>query len=173
MKSFISGIAIKEIAKTGILDAVALTFIFLAPAIAHLISFPVYMIEPMRLMMVLSLAHSSQRNSYILALCLPLFSFIVSGHPEFVKMLIITTELVLNVFLFYWLFKKSGNAFLSLLPAILLSKIASYLMYFLFFSLAFVKAEAETDFLLVQVATTIAFSSYIFLFGKKPNPRTT
>ena len=172
MKAFTSGISLNEAAKTGILDTAALAFILFAPAIAHLISFPVYMIEPMRLMMVLSLAHSSKRNSYILALCLPLFSFIVSGHPEFTKMLIITGELVLNVFLFYWLLRKSGNAFLSMITAIVLSKIASYTMYLLVFSLAFVKAEAETSFVLVQVGTTILFSCYIFLFGKKLTNKT-
>ena len=173
MKAFTSGISINDAVRTGLLDSAALAFVFFAPALAHLISFPVYMIEPMRLMMVLSLAHSSKRNSYILALCLPLFSFIVSGHPEFTKMMIITGELLLNVFLFYWLLRKSGNAFISMITAIIVSKMASYTMYLLVFSLAFVKAEAETGFVLVQVGTTIVFSCYIFLFGKKSMNKTT
>jgi hypothetical protein len=154
----------------ALVDAVALAFVYFVPAIAHLISFPVYMIEPMRLMVILSMAHSTKKNSYLLALTLPLFSFIVSSHPEFVKMLVISAELALNVFLFYLVLGRMKNVFAAMISAIVISKLFSYVMYMVFFSLAFARAEAETSFLLAQLATTLMFSSYVFFFRKRINP---
>jgi hypothetical protein len=121
----------------------------------------------MRLMVILSLAHSSKRNSYLLALTLPLFSYIATAHPEFLKMLIITSELVLNVFFFYWISERMKNVFLSMVIAIITSKVICYIMYLIFFSLAFVRNESDTLFLIVQVLTTVIFSAYIFIFRKK------
>lgn len=157
----------KELLKALLLDAGALAFIFLAPSLTHLLSFPVYMLEPMRVMLILSLAHSSKKNSYLLALTLPLFSFLVSGHPEAVKMMVITAELVLNVFLFYLLSERIRNIFWSGMLSILVSKFFCYLAYLAVFSLAFVRAEAAPLFLLVQAATTLVFSTYLFLLFKR------
>jgi hypothetical protein len=61
--------------KTAILDVTALLIIYLTPAISHLFSFPVYLLEPMRIMLILAVVHTSRKNAYLLALTLPLFSF--------------------------------------------------------------------------------------------------
>ncbi|MDP4281235.1 MAG: hypothetical protein Q8867_03710 [Bacteroidota bacterium] len=168
MKSATMILERKDFLINSILDSFALAFIYFAPSLAHLLSFPVYLIEPMRLMLVLSLVHSGRTNSYILALTLPFFSFLVSGHPMFGKMLIITVEMVCNVFLFYLLTGKIKRIFPAMLISIVCSKFLCYLLYLLFFSMVFVRSEAETSFLLVQVATTLVFSLYAgFIFKKK------
>ena len=167
MKSISATLRSKEFALNMILDTFALAFIFLIPAIAHMLSFPVYMIEPMRLMLIISMAHGTKNNAYFLALALPLFSFLVSGHPFFFKMLIITGELALNVFLFYFLKNKMKNIFISLLSAILISKLACYLAYLILFSRAFALEEASFSFLLIQLATTLIFSAYVYHFQKE------
>jgi hypothetical protein len=149
--------------KSIILDAFALAFIYFIPSLAHLIALPVYMIEPMRVMLILSLAHSTRVNSWILALTLPLFSWTVSGHPEFAKMLIISTELALNVFLFYILYDRIRKSFPAILISIVLSKAAAYIMYWVFFSWSFVLGESDTLFLVVQLLTTLIFSFYVSL----------
>jgi hypothetical protein len=159
----------KETYKGILIDIAALAFIYFAPAFAHWLNFPVYMIEPMRLMLVLSMAHSTRKNSYLLALTLPLFSLVVSSHPEFYKMLVITSELLLNVFLFYALSARIKNAFLAMFPAIILSKLFCYLLYFIFFTPAFLRSEASTSFLVVQVITSVVFSFYIFIFALRKN----
>jgi hypothetical protein len=169
MKSFTALYLSKELLKNVCIDTGALAFIYFTPVIAHLIALPVYMIEPMRFMVILSMAHSSKRNSYILAFTLALFSYVATSHPEFFKMLIITAELVLNVFFFYWLAGRTKNIFLAMISAIIISKVSCYIMYFIFFSIAFVRNEADTLFLLVQLITTILFSAYIFFFWKKNN----
>jgi hypothetical protein len=164
MKTYSAALPSGEFIKSACIDAAALAFIYFTPVLAHLAAFPVYMIEPMRIMVILSMAHSSRGNSYLLALTLPFFSFITTSHPEFFKMLIITCELVLNVFLFYWLSVRIKNVFLSMISAIITSKIVCYLLYFIFFSMAFVRNESDTTFLAVQLITTLIFSTYIFIF---------
>jgi hypothetical protein len=167
MKTYSATLPSGEIIKSACIDAVALAFIYFTPVLAHLAAFPVYMIEPMRIMVILSMAHSSRRNSYLLALTLPLFSFITTSHPEFFKMLIITCELVVNVFLFYWLSARMKNAFFAMISAIITSKILCYLLYLIFFSMAFVRNESDMTFLAVQLITTLFFSIYIFIFSLK------
>ena len=156
----------KELVKALVIDILALAFIYFTPSLAHLLNFPVYMLEPMRVMLILSLAHSTRKNSYLLALTLPLFSFLVSGHPELVKMMIITAELVLNVFLFYLISARIRNLFLAGFLSIVGSKIFCYLAYLVVFSMAFVREEAGTVFLLVQLLTTVIFSGYLFVISK-------
>jgi hypothetical protein len=160
----------KDVIKASILDIIALAFIFFIPGIAHLLSFPVYMIEPMRLMLVVSFVLTGKRNSYLLALTLPLFSYFVSGHPEFVKMLIITCELLLNVFLFYLFADLMKKTFLAAITSIIASKVFAYFLYLVFFSFAFVKSEASPVFLGVQALTTVIFSLYIYIAARKTGP---
>lgn len=153
-----------RIGRNVILDFIALAFIYFAPSLTHLINLPVYMIEPMRLMLILSMVHSGKYNSFMLAMTLPLFSFLVSSHPAAGKMLIITAELVLNVFLFYFFIGRFSRPFLAMIASIILSKLVAYAMYFVFFTMAFVKSEAEISFLLIQLITTIIFSFYTGIF---------
>ena len=131
-----------EVIKATVLDVVSLAFIYFIPGIAHLLSFPVYMIEPMRLMLVVSFVITGKKNSYLLALTLPLFSFVVSGHPEFLKMLIITSELLVNVFLFYLFADLIKETIPGRISSIIASKLFAYFLYLVFFSFAFVKSEA-------------------------------
>ena len=152
-----------------IIDIIALTFIYFSPAIAHLFSFPVYMIEPMRLMLILSIVHGGKKNSIILALTLPLFSFIMTAHPEFIKMLIITSELTVNTLLFFFLCNKMKNQFSAMFLAIIGSKILCYLFYLLFFPISFVIAEADLSFIGIQLLTTLVFSGYVFYTDKIKN----
>lgn len=74
------------------INAAALTLIYFTPALSHLLNFPLYLIEPMRLMLILAMVHSNRLNASA-AVSLPLFSFAVSGHPLFYKMSAILLEL--------------------------------------------------------------------------------
>jgi len=152
-----------------IVDMIALAFIYFSPTLAHLFSFPVYMIEPMRLMLILAIVHSGKKNSILLALTLPLFSFAVTSHPVFIKMLIITAELLANVFLFYFLSGKIRNSFTAMFLAIIASKIFCYLLYLVAFPISFVVAEADPSFLGIQLLTTLLFSGYVLFIHKIRN----
>jgi len=85
-------------------------------------------------------------------------------------MLLITVELLLNVWLFYFMLKKSDNVFFSILSSILVSKIAYYLLKFGLISALFIEGNLVATPLLLQAIMTLIFSGYIFLiFRKKSN----
>jgi hypothetical protein len=149
--------------KTLLVNGVALAFIYFVPALSHTLALPVYFIEPMRLMMIIAIVHTSKRNAFIIAATLPLFSFLVSAHPHLLKMLLITAELLLNVWLFYFILKKSGNAFFSMLSGILISKGAYYLIKFGLISTLLMTGSLVSIPLLFQLLTTFVFCGYLFL----------
>lgn len=156
----------KALLRNVIIDSIAVATILLLPAAAHLTGIPLYMMEPMRLMLIISIAHATHSNSILLALSLPVFSYLVSGHPELVKMLIISGELVLNVILFRYFMKRLYKPLFSMLLAILISKLFCYLAYWPVFSWNFVVSEAHPLFLAVQVITSLIFSFYIMIVFK-------
>jgi hypothetical protein len=167
IKFDLSSIQTRDVIKGLLLDIVALVVVIFTPKIAQLIHFPFYMIEPMRLMVILSIAHSFRANSYLLAFTLPLFSWVVSGHPELFKMLVMTGELAINVFLFYYLIRKIVSVLLSMIISIVVSKVLCYAFYLVFFSMMFIKEEAEPAFLIAQVITILVFSFYVFIILRK------
>jgi hypothetical protein len=150
-----------------IFDIIAISFIYFVPTISHLLSLPVYLIEPMRLMLILALVHTTKQNAYILALSMPLFSFLLSAHPVFPKMLLITFELGLNVFLFHLLVSKFRNTFFPILISILGSKTIYYILKFGLIQFAILKSGLISTPILIQVVMAVIFSSYLFFFYKK------
>lgn len=153
--------------KSIVLDLVALSFIYFVPTLSHLAGLPLYLLEPMRIMLILALAHTSRRNAYLLALTLPVFSFAISMHPSFVKMLLITSELILNVWLFYFLIKKLKNHFVAMLGSILLSKLFYYMVKFALISMIVMQAELISTPVILQGATAFIFSGYIYLIYRR------
>jgi hypothetical protein len=154
-----------------IIDLFALAFIYLVPTLSHLLSVPVYLIEPMRLMLILALVHTNKTNGYILALSLPLFSFFISGHPVFPKMILIMLELSLNVFLFFLLAKKSKHIFIAAITSIVLSKSVYYLLKFILVQLTLIKSELVSTPFIFQAVMALIFSFYLSIFFKlKTNP---
>jgi hypothetical protein len=167
IKFDLSSIQTRGVRNGLLLDIVAIAVVFFTPKIGQLIHLPFYMVEPMRLMVVLSIAHSNRANSYLLALTLPLFSWAVSGHPEFFKMLVMTGEITVNVFLFYYLVRKIDSVLLSMIISIVVSKVLCYAFYLVFFSMMFIQEEADPSFLIAQVITTLVFSFYVFFILRK------
>jgi hypothetical protein len=156
----------KTTLRSIIIDVSALALIYLVPSISHLVSLPVYFIEPMRLMLILALAHTSRNNAYFLALSLPLFSFIISAHPVLPKVMLIAMELSLNVFLFYFLSGRMKNMFGAVLLSILASKIVYYLAKFLLIRLLVIDSGLFSTPVYIQVVTAVAFSLYCALLIK-------
>jgi hypothetical protein len=156
--------------KTLLVDSLGILFILFVPAISHLTALPVYFLEPMRVMIVVALIYTAAQNAYLIALALPLLSFLVSGHPFPGKMAIIMAELALNVWLYLNVFKVSQRPFFSMLLAIAGSKVICYLLYWVFFSWAFVIAEAEMKFLIVQVVVSLllSFVTWLLIARQKP-----
>ncbi|MCX6250831.1 MAG: hypothetical protein NTX61_08770 [Bacteroidetes bacterium] len=143
-------------------DVPALAFLYFVPALSHLFAAPIYLLEPMRIVLILAIAHTQRNNAYIIALTLPLFSFIISSHPEIYKSLLIAAELLLNVILFFQLSKNFRNRFAVMLSSILISKIFYYMLKYFMINFGCIHSSLVTTPLLLQGITTLLFSVYIF-----------
>lgn len=152
---------------TLLVDISAVLVILFAPAMAHLLSFPVFYVEPMRIMLVLALVHTNRKNAYALAVALPLFSFIFSAHPHFINALIMSAELALNVFLFYELSKQFKNAFASVFLSIVISKIGYYAVTISLVQLAVISTPLVAIPVLVQLLMASVFGIYAMIILKK------
>ncbi|HDR05268.1 MAG TPA: hypothetical protein ENN84_08505, partial [Candidatus Marinimicrobia bacterium] len=115
----------------AVLQSFGLAVVYFMPALVHLLQWPVYYLEPMRIIVILALVHSSRANALILALTLPIFSYFVSAHPVLLKAVLISGELAANVFLFDLLRRKMKSQGLAIFAAILGSKLLYYLAKFI------------------------------------------
>lgn len=161
------GLSISKLnTKSIVLDIFALAFIYFVPTISHLLNIPLYLVEPMRIMLILAIVHTSKKNAYIIALTLPLFSFLISAHPNIFKVLLITAELVLNVWLFFELSKRT-NKFVAMLSSILISKIFYYLLKFGLISFAILQTGLISTPIYLQLITSVVFSGYLFFIIRR------
>jgi hypothetical protein len=161
------GLSISKLnTRSIVLDILALAFIYFVPTISHLLNVPLYLVEPMRIMLILAIAHTKKKNAYLIALTLPLFSFLISGHPNIFKAVIMTMELLLNVWLFYELTKRT-NQFVAMLSSIILSKIFYYLLKFGLISFAVLQSGLISTPIYLQVITSLVFSGYLFFIFRR------
>lgn len=151
----------KRLIKTIVLDAVLIIATIVLPVISHVIPIPLYLIEPMRIMVLGSFLLRNKNNSLFLAIILPVISFLFIGHPVFVKAIIISLELILNVYLFEFFMRKS-NAFISAFFSILISKTIYYFVKYLFISLGVLKMSVISTSLTIQLFTTVAISLVLY-----------
>ncbi|KAF0152461.1 MAG: hypothetical protein FD143_1099 [Ignavibacteria bacterium] len=157
----------KSKTKDILFDLFAVAFITLTPALSHVSALPVYFLEPMRIVALLALVHTSKRNAYLLTIALPLFSFLISSHPSFVKAALISSELALNVFLFYLLSQKISNYFVAALFSIVISKVYYYLLKFSLLQAGLLSGELASSPIWLQAVLSLVFAGYIGWFFKK------
>lgn len=155
----------RKILTAFLLDVAAIAFVFFVPAMSHLTGIPIYLAEPMRIMVILALLHTHRGNAWALALILPAFSYFVSGHPYPIKMAIITMELLINVALFQLLISKT-KPFIAMAAAIVVSKLFYYLAKYLVVMAGLLQMELFATPILIQVATTLIFSLYAYIILK-------
>ncbi len=160
MESILNQIYSKEFLKNSLFNLSAILFIYFIPAISHLIALPVYLIEPMRLAIILSVAHTSKTNAFIIAGTLPLFSFFISSHPYLIKSLLIMSELLLNVWLFFFLSEKLKNKFAAMLISISISKIFYYSVKLTLLSTFLINGDLISTPIYIQLITMTLYSLY-------------
>lgn len=144
-----------------LLNVAALAFIYFVPTLSHMMGIKLYLIEPMRLMVVLAMIHTHRNNAYILALTLPAFSFLISSHPVFLKTMLISMELAVMVGLFY-LLNKRIHTLAAIFAAIWMSKIFYYLLKYLTIVFIWPGERLISTPLYIQLITSAVFSLYLF-----------
>lgn len=157
---------IKSISGTVLFDIVILAFIYLLPAISHLLAFPLYYMDPMRFVLIFALLHTSKRNTYIIALTLPLFSFLISSHPSIIKAGLLSTELLINVILFFILFSKTNSRIISLIFSILISKVIYYIIKFVLIDTGVLADRLFSTPFYYQAIVILIISLYVLIFEK-------
>jgi len=150
--------------KVIIFDLLALLAIYLVPAASHLFNFPVYYLEPMRIMLMLAIVHTTKKNAYLIALTLPIFSLLISTHPSLVKTSLITIELLLNVWLYFFISQKITNKFFSMFISILLSKMSYYLIKILLVNTSIISGDVVSTPIYIQIIMLFVLSGYIYFF---------
>lgn len=119
----------RDMVRIVIIDLLLYVSVYFIPIISHITSFPLYLVEPMRLMLfaLIFITPHSNNNHYWIAFTLPLVSFVFSGHPLFLKSIIMSLELVINVAVLHALINKTPM-FLAVLISVLVSKVAYYMV---------------------------------------------
>ena len=155
--------------KTYTIDLLLISFIYFLPALSHLVAFPVYYLDPMRIALVITLAHTSKRNSFLIALTLPLFSFLISSHPQIIKSVLISSELLVNLGLFFLISSKIKNVFVLMLTSIVLSKIFYYAAKYFLINAGLINDSLISTPIYFQLAVIILLSVYLLIVNKRSN----
>ena len=155
----------RKVAVCSLTDVALFAFVYFIPALSHLTSIPFYMLEPMRVAVLLGLiVTGSGRNAYFTALTLPVFSFVVAAHPLLLKSLLMSGELVLNVFFLQLLLKKFRSGFLAAFLSVILSKLAYYAGKLLLVKASLLDMSMVSTPLWIQIAVA-ALLSGLFCLG--------
>jgi hypothetical protein len=169
MEKALSIIDFKSNIKTYLIDFSLLLLIYFLPAISHLLVFPVYYLDPMRIALVVALIHTSKKNAYIIALTLPLFSFLISSHPQILKSFLLSAEMIINLSLFFLLKEKIKNVFTSLFISIIISKVIYYLLKFALIYFTLLNDKLFSTPFYFQLISAIILSIYIYLVHRSSN----
>ena len=163
-------VTIKKVWPLVVLDVIALALVYFLPALSHLSSIPLYIIEPFRLMIFVSLiVFNNKHNALILAVTLPLFSFAIAAHPLLAKSILISIEMVVNVLAYSMLIKRINKPFFAILISIVLSKVVYYLVKFGFISFGLLSMSLFSTSLLIQMVVIIVTASLFGYFKKQEN----
>lgn len=161
-----STIAVKTIKGEAILYLIGIAVIYLVPTLSHAFAIPLYYLEPMRLILIFSLLYARKRDAFILALTLPLISFLISGHPLFYKVILITGELSINVAFFYTLRKFNTPFYASVLFSIVIAKLLYYSFKYIFITSGLLAGTLISTPLIIQLIIVVLLTGYTYFAFK-------
>lgn len=119
---------LRSIGRMVAMDAILLTVACLIPAASHLLAAPLYMLNPMLMLLMAGiLLGRDWRNSLVLAVLLPAVSCLLTGMPAAPKMLCMMAELVTVASLFGQL-QRNWKVWPSMLVAVLAGKGVYYVL---------------------------------------------
>jgi len=160
------------LSKTLLIDFLSITFIYFLPALSHLTALPLYLIDPMRIAVLFCLIHTNRKNTFLIAVTIPIFSLIVSTHPAIFKSVLITIELLANLVLFYFFIEKLST-FLAMFLSIVLSKLIYYSGKYIFLQLEIIDGDLVSTSLIIQWVVALGLSLYAaIIFNNRQKPKT-
>ncbi len=148
-------------------DFLVICFVYLLPSLSHLTSIPFYLFDPMRLALIFCIITTGRKNSILIALTLPLVSILISSHPAVVKGLLISAELSLNVFLFYFFSKRWSNLFVSMFVSIFFAKVFYYSVKIVLLNYNLIQGELISTPLWIQGLMMVVLSLCVLIIARK------
>jgi len=116
---------------TFMIDVALLAALYFLPSLSHVTALPLYMLEPMRVALIIALLFTNRTNAYFIAFTIPLASAMITGHPTPFKALLMGIEFSILVACYSYLVKMLRiPAFAALTAAILVGKVVYYTMKF-------------------------------------------
>ena len=117
---------------TVLIDLALLAALYFLPSLSHVTALPLYMLEPMRVALIIALLFTNRANAYFIAFTIPLASAVITGHPAPFKALLMGIEFSILVACYGYLVHMIRiPAFAALTAAIVVSKLAYYTMKFI------------------------------------------
>ena len=149
--------------KNLLVDTILLSLVYFIPALSHLCPVPIYLLDPMRLVLLTGLLLTRNNfNAYFLAFTIPVFSSLLIGHPPIVKAILISIELSINVLLFLQLLNKPKlQVHVALFLSIILSKMVYYALKFILIKSGILDSELLSTPLLYQIVT-VTLITFVF-----------
>lgn len=166
-KAILTSINKKELFLPIVVDMFLLAVVYFLPTISHLLAFPLYMFDPMRLIIFASILLSrSKFNSFFLAFTIPLFSYFVGGHPVFLKSVLMGIELMANVAIFWFLLNKFGKVFFAVFVSILSAKVLYYLIKGIFIHFNLLQMDLISTPIYLQFGLVVSISFMMLILFK-------
>ena len=114
---------------TFLIDVALLAALYFLPSLSHITALPLYMLEPMRVALIIALLFTNRANAYFIAFTIPLASAMITGHPTPFKALLMGIEFSVLVACYSYLVQIVRiPAFAALTAAIVISKLLYYTM---------------------------------------------
>ena len=149
--------------------SISVGMIYSIPALSHVVGLPIYLLEPMKLVVFTSIISFDRKTALFTAVTIPLFSFLLTGHPLFPKFIIITVELLLLVDTYYYLSRKLKSSLVPFFVSIILSKAAYYIIKFVLISTGMLHLNLVSTSLYIQAIVSVVHIVLfiIILYGAK------
>ncbi len=152
-----------KVSGTLLLDAIAIVFIIFLGDLSRIVGYPLHTLDPMRMMIILAFAFTPRWNGWVLAIALPAAAFFLGAHPPMAKAILMGLELLLNVWLFWYLYDKTKSSILSILISIVFSKVFYYILKYLCINQGWLTGNIMDTGLEIQLITTLVFTLFIFI----------
>lgn len=167
MENIIEPVLLKRKTHIIIFDLFTVLAIYLLPSISHFLSFPVYYLDPMRLMLILSIIYTSRSNTLLIAATLPFVSLLISSHPSLIKSLLIYSELSLNAMLYYLFSKRIKNKFTPIFFSIIVAKVFYYSAKYISLNTSLIEGDLFSTPLYLQIVIVIIVSGFVHLIQSR------
>lgn len=150
-----------------LIDVLLLAALYLLPGLSHVTALPLYMLEPMRVALIVALLFTNRTNTYFLAFTIPLASSLIAGHPVLFKAILMGIELSILVATYCYLMQwKRIPTFVALTAGIVVGKLVYYTMKFVALSTgmlagSLISTPPQTQFILaIGTAAVFGMAEY-------------